>query len=154
MFGLLHCPSDKAVRPWVFYWGNDQYGPPEFPRHPRSYGLNTSVSWMGPSSADPDFWPGWVHKTTEVTDPSETILLGEMWWSTYWGSTPMPGQYRAYQGCGIFTSWGPGRFATTDVHRNEDMANYLFCDGHVMSVQADDDKLGSPDYYYWKREKD
>ena len=150
-YGLLACPSDKAERPWVFYWGNDQYGPPDYPRYARSYAINRAVSWMGPSSV-----PGYenytaeLSKTSEVPNPGETIFLGEMWYSTYWGSTPMPGQYGAYQGAAVFIGSGTGRFATIDVHRNEDMANHYFCDGHVSSINADDEKIQykSP-YYYW-----
>ena len=149
VFGLLHCPSDRLLRKWDFY------GTPTENRHPRSFAINTGASWMGPSSYDPDFWPGWVHKITEATYPTDTILLAEQWESAYW-STWLPGMYKTYQGCGAFAYWEtnwPGRGPTLDVHRNDDMANYLFCDGHVMSVQADDEKLGAPDYYYWLRER-
>ncbi|MCK4624274.1 MAG: type II secretion system protein [Phycisphaerae bacterium] len=146
-YGLLHCPSDKTVRPWTFYLWDPQYPSDRFLesdgffRHPRSYGINRQVSWMDPA------------RVSTVTDPGETILLGEMWESTYWGSVPLPGQYRAYWGAGIFIGWGPGRFGTTDVHRSGDTANYLFCDGHVAPISTDDDKLNSPDYYYWHRVK-
>ena len=108
---------------------------------------------MGPSLAPGSVdWPGGVRKTTDVTIPNETVLVGEMWWSQYW-SASTPGMYHTYPGCGIFINWGPGRFATADVHRNEDMANYLFCDGHVTSILADEERLNSPDYYYWHRVK-
>ena len=149
VYGLLHCPSDRLERRW------DSYGTPEENRYPRSYAINTTVSWMGPSSADPDFWPGWVHKITEVTDPTETFLLAEQWESAYWG-TWQPGIYKQYLGSGAYAYWettNPGRGPTLDVHRNNDMANYLFCDGHVEPVQADDKQLGAPDYYYWQLEK-
>ncbi len=156
--GLLNCPSDKMPRDY------DGFAVPQDRRHPRSYAINGAITWVGPSdwgeNWDPPYgntygfpWPGWVRKATEVTDPSETILLGEMWESAYYSSVGWKaGIHDRYYGCGIFYA-RDGRQATMDVHRNNDMANYLFCDGHVASIPADDDKLNSPDYYYWKREK-
>ncbi|MCK4624758.1 MAG: hypothetical protein KAV00_05560, partial [Phycisphaerae bacterium] len=149
--GLLHCPSDKTARPWQMYWGSGVYPTDDFPvqRHERSYAINSAVSWMGPSPDDEDFWPGWVGKTTEPTDPYETILLGEMWWSCYWGMNPMPCQYGAYVGCGFMNWRGPNFFGTIDVHRDNDLANYLFCDGHVDSISADDENV-QIDGDYWE----
>lgn len=145
VYGLLYCPSDKTIREY------DLWSQPKEWRYPRSYAINRNVSWMGPSTAYPLEWPGGVGNTADVTYPNETILLGEMWWSQYW-TTFTPGMYHTYSGCGIFTD-RTGRFATTDVHRNDDIANYLFCDGHVAPVPADDQRITAPDYYYWSRIK-
>ncbi len=150
VFGLLQCPSDRLVRRW------DYYGVLKENRHPRSYAINRDVTWMGPSVWDPDCWPFQVRKVSEVTDPSDTILLGEMWEAAYYSSVGwLPGMYSEYYGCGIFyeKAENPNRQATMDVHRNKDMANYLFCDGHVMPVQVNDKQLVAPDYYYWKFSK-
>jgi prepilin-type processing-associated H-X9-DG protein len=110
---------------------------------------------MGPSEYDPDFWPGWVGKVTEVESSSETIILGEQWEAMYWSSAgPRPGMYNEYHGSGIFTYWETswtGRGPTLNVHRNNDAANYLFCDGHAILLSGDDNNLGpTNDYYYWQ----
>jgi len=142
-FDMLHCPSDKLKR---------AYGSiPQVDRHPRSYAINRAVTWMGPSGYDPDYWPGGVGKTTYVESPSETIILGEQWKSMYW-STVQAGIYNRYPGSGIFTYWETswaGRGPTLDVHRNNDAANYLFCDGHVILLSEDDPNLGSTNAYYY-----
>ena len=161
-YGLLHCPSDKLERPVNI--------------HPRSYAINLDITWMGPSvygdNYDPPYngrenfrWPGWVHKTTEVTDPSDTVLLADMWESNYYGY--MAGRYNYYPGCGIFFyRWGGGEGydntyrRVTYFHRNNDAANFLFCDGHVATLSENDPNIADtattdPEDagYYWLREK-
>ena len=131
-YGLLHCPSDKLTRPY------EEWAWPEEWRYPRSYGINRDVAWMS------------QEKATEATDPSDTILLGELreWVPPSWSGV---GVYHQYLACGIFHSeeYWLGRQATFDAHSNGDAANYLFCSGRVGSIPANDEKLHSPDYYYW-----
>ena len=157
-YGLLHCPSDTLPR---YYEDRDI---PQARRHPRSYAINLAVTHMGPSwwgDANGyggwygnDRWPGGVHKATEVTKPAETILLGEMWDSWYYGPTPVAGICGEYKGHGIQPWYRPGREATADVHRNNDAANYLFCDGHAILIPADEPNLNwQNDYNYWWRTK-
>ncbi len=169
--GLIHCPSDKLIR---------DYGSiAQDHRHPRSYAINMVVTWMGPSAygdnngydLDPAVtwrWPGYVRKTTEVTDPSDTILLGEEWENAYWTSYYVAGMHRVYPGVAIMPyKWGPGGGYTnstrqvTYYHRNNDAANFLFCDGHVDLLAEgtkglettftgrDEEDVG----YLWRREK-
>ncbi len=157
-YGLLHCPSDKLLRDY------DGFAVPQDRRYPRSYAINGAVTWIGPSDWGENYsppydnmegwpWPGWVHKATEVTNPGETILLGEMWDSAYYSGVGLKaGIHDRYYGCGIFYSES-GREATMNVHLGKNVANYLFCDGHVNSIQADNAKLNEPDYYYWQKTK-
>ena len=156
--GLLHCPSDRAPRDY------ERYVPEEYGWYPRSYGINTQVTGMGPSkwgnengyNYDVFPWPGWVHKTSEILVPTDTILLGEMWESWYYGPAPLTNMYHDFRGYGI-SPWASGLEATADVHRNDDAANYLFCDGRVALLPADDRNLngGEDDnnFYYWWRGK-
>lgn len=154
--GLLHCPADKLERSYGSAQPEDCF--------PRSYAINIDVTWMGPSEYGNDYdppyngrtnfpWPGWVHKTSDVTDPAETILLGEMWESWYYGSAPIAGMYNMYRGSGVCWenyNWlcrGP----TDYVHRNNDAANYLFCGGHAKLISKDDPNLRENDFYYWHR---
>ena len=155
--GLLHCPADNLER---------TYGSNPQEHYPRSYAINIDVTWMGPSvygkNYDPPYngranfpWPGWVHKTTDVTDPSDTILLGEQWESWYYYSTYVAGRYNKYRGSGIcWENYDWDRRGPTDyVHRNNDAANYLFCGGHARLIPKDDPNLQENDFYYWHRER-
>ena len=138
--GLIHCPSDKLVRNYGSIAQND--------RHPRSYAINLCVSWMGPSYwgdandyAGEERWPLYVRKTTAVTDPVDTILLGEEWENTYWTTHWVASIYHIYCGVAIMPyDWGgyaePGRLPTF-YHRNNDACNFLFCDGHVDLLAED-----------------
>jgi prepilin-type N-terminal cleavage/methylation domain-containing protein/prepilin-type processing-associated H-X9-DG protein len=152
---LLHCLDDNLER---VYGSSDSAL-----CYPRSYAINTSVSWMGPSEYGDNYsppyggntkfpWPGWAHKTLEVVLPSETILVGEQWESWYYGSAPTAGRYNRYEGSGIFCSGYSWicRGATSDVHRDGDVANYLFCDGHADLIPESEPNLITNDYYYWK----
>ena len=158
-YGLLRCASDKLERAsWVEY--------------PRSYAININVTWMGPSTYGDnngygtyDRWPCMVHKTSDVTDPGDTVLLGDMWESDYYGY--MAGRYNVYPGCGMFFyRWGGGAGydntyrRVTYYHRNNDAANFLFCDGHAATLAEDDPNIADtattdPEDagYYWLREK-
>ena len=144
---LLHCPSDNLVR----WWGE-----------PRSYGLNLEISWgYWRLSESGDTRQN--HKPEDVSNPSETIILGEQWETNYWGGPPpsATSKYNAYETviCWKYYDWYL-RGATTDVHRNQDAANYLFCDGHAVLIQESDPNLvtlvGRNNLntgYYWYREK-
>ena len=59
------------------------------------------------------------------------------------------------QSCGAGGGFNPGRCRgpTDDVHRNNDAANYLFCDSHAVMLSADDPNLIEPDDYYFRIEK-
>ena len=140
--GLIHCPSDKLVR--------DYSGSPENNNasYPRSYAINLCVTWMGPSSwgdandyGDYDRWPCMVNKTSAVTDPADTILVGEEWENMYWSSYWAAGIYHVYCGAAIMPySWGGYNNTyrrATYYHRNNDAANFLFCDGHVTILAED-----------------
>ena len=146
---LLHCPSDHLDRS-AYY---ENLGIPVEARYPRSYAMNQRVSYLG---LTPD-WPGRVTKATEVTDPGDTILVAEAWDSRWWSSYE-PNIYNQDNGCAVWPGYnasypGRNREATMDVHRNNDAANYLFCDGHVTLMSDDEEKLQPPDYYYWNRAK-
>ncbi|MCK4624615.1 MAG: type II secretion system protein [Phycisphaerae bacterium] len=179
-FGLIHCPSDKLIRNY-YSWMEGVFGYTK----PRSYAINLDVSWMGPSAYgdnpdEPDFegrgpyngqtppfrWPGWVRKTTDVEIPGETILLGEEWEFMYWSGYPTTGIYHYYLGCAIMPyRWGNYNNTLRRVtwyHRNNDSANFLFCDGHATTLREDNPKVATtteidstPDDigYYWRREK-
>lgn len=165
-YGLLLCVSDKTDRS---AYTND---------YPRSYAINIDVAWMGPSTygdnqsppygGDSDFpWPGWTHSKSEVDSPADTILLADMWESWYYGPRPLPGLYNWYQGSGIFFyRWGSGSGYDNEFrqvtynHRNEDAANFLFCDGHVNTLAEDNPNVAATDTqnsedagYYWLRVK-
>ncbi|MDY7009763.1 MAG: type II secretion system protein [Planctomycetota bacterium] len=168
-YGLLKCVSDKTDRAYYINLGYE----------PRSYAVNIDVTWMGPSDwADnngygedypgyPNRWPGYVHKTSEVESPTDTVLLADMWESWYYGDAPLPGLYGLYKGSGIFFyQWGESdnydnefRRVTYN-HRDEDAANFLFCDGHVNTLSEDDPNVASTTStnvedggYYWRRIK-
>ncbi len=140
--GMLRCPSDKLLRDYSkLPAGKDGY--------PRSYAINVDVTWMGPSvygeglgyegNIPPFPWPGWVQKAASVTDPSDTVLLGEEWENMYWTSYGMAaGIYHVYCGCAIMP-YNLGGYnnefrRVTYYHRDNDAANFLFCDGHVTDM--------------------
>lgn len=167
---MLHCPSDppngvpgifcSRETLWNDYRGDDHYtvggGTPEKDRrYARSYAMNLNICGQGPSWWDPT-WPRMVHKTSYVTSPADTILLSECWyWSYSIGGLITPNIYNDYAGShtGAGTSnYSSGRYRgpTDDVHRNNDAANYLFCDMHVATLSVNDPKLIEPDDYYFK----
>ena len=162
---MLGCPSDNLPRPWTDGWGWS-WEIPDTDRFKRSYGANWYVVGTGTSvegeNYDPPYGgssgypPGSCHKTSDIPFPGETLLLGEMWECAYWGTRPFPGQYSTYQ-ASLFTMnyWCEMlRLPTGDVHRNNDVANYLFCDGHAILLPANDPNLNEEtNYYYLKREK-
>ena len=171
--GLIHCPSDKLVREYLTWMEekDDDWC------HPRSYAINMVVTWQGPSVwgdangyfLEPEHtwrWPGSVTQTTDVTDPSDTILLGEEWENQYWTSYWVAGIHHHYPGCGIMPyKWDDHDNLYRDVtyyHRENDAANFLFCDGHVdllvegtkglevsLASGSDEEDAG----YLWRREK-
>ncbi len=160
--GMLHCPSDNMVRNYINT--NPEY------LYPRSYAINRHLTGQGPSEwGDANGYPSWwgprwpgyyIKRTTDVTDPCETILLGEQWESWYYFSAPIPGMFNMYRGCMI--DWPSYewrlRGATTDVHRDNDAANYLFCDGHALLIPESNTSLVNLDglynrAYYWSRVK-
>ena len=101
----------------------------------------------------PAGYEGSCHKISDVEFPSETLLLAEMWECAYWSGAPLPGQYSTYQ-ASLFMNY-QSRMPTFDVHRNNDIANYLFCDSHVVAIPADDPNIGEEtEYYYFKLEKE
>jgi len=160
-YELLLCSSDKLKR----LWGG----------RPRSYAININVTWMGPSiygqdqsppyGGDDDFpWPGWTHSVAEVESPADTILLADMWESFYY-TYMEAGRYGSYKGCGIMPySWNGYDNTlrrTTFYHRENNAANFLFCDGHVNTLAEDAEGLETtiesedPEDagYLWRREK-
>ncbi|MCK4624614.1 MAG: prepilin-type N-terminal cleavage/methylation domain-containing protein [Phycisphaerae bacterium] len=165
-FGLIHCPSDKLDR--SSYYISDNV--PEENRHPRSYGMNCNVSDMGPSldgqnngywgGIPPYPWPGNIKKASAVTNPAETILLAEMWESNYGAWNPydyedrwIPNIYGDYRGSRTGIGYGGtqpsiGR-SPTFYHRNDDAANFLFCDGSVMLLDEDDPNVTDENGYYY-----
>jgi len=142
---------------------------------PRSYAINLDVTWSGPSvwgaNLSPPYngyeefpWPGWVHKTLDVESPADTILLADMWESMYYGAVPLPGLYNVYKGSGIFFyCWHDydNEFrGVTFGHRDENAANFLFCDGHVNTLSQNDPNIepttstdAEDGAYYWRRVK-
>jgi len=156
---MIHCPSDTIPRESYY-----QKAPvPEDKRYPRSYGMNVNVSGKGPShvsycAGSP--WPADVHKITEVTNPTDTLLLGDMWDSNYGLTYPgadayyhySPNVYGDYQG-----SWMSGNAlgrTPTFYHRRKDTADFLFCDGHAIPLLENNPNLTEESgYYYWWREK-
>jgi len=162
-YGLVHCSGDKAVRNWEQGWSTSLI--PEENRYPRSYAINGKVSSLGASETgeanncydNPDFpWPGYVHNENEIPVLSETILVGEQWTSRYSVNYDyFPGTYSVWWGYGIFQDTAPcDHAATDDVHRNNDAANYLFCDGHALLLPATDPNLtNESEYYYWHWER-
>ncbi|MCK4625849.1 MAG: hypothetical protein KAV00_11095, partial [Phycisphaerae bacterium] len=118
--------------------------------YPRSYAINICATWMGPSNYGDnneylgdygDRWPGWVHKTSHISDPADTVLLGESWENAYWTSYWVGGIYHVYPGVAImpYKWWGYNNAVRmgTYYHRNNDAANFLFCDGHVTILAED-----------------
>ncbi|MDY7009764.1 MAG: type II secretion system protein [Planctomycetota bacterium] len=166
-YGLLVCPSDKLERPvWV--------------EHNRSYASNINVAYRGPSEYGENLDPkyngetpytsdGSIWKSTDVEVPADTILLGDMWESWYYGDAPTAGGYNRYVGSGIFDGmWSgavpvePPSRSPTPYHRDMDAYNFLFCDNHVLTlpkghrnlIDIDGDGSNDPeDMYYYKREK-
>lgn len=159
---MIHCPSDDIDR--TSYYANV----PEENRHPRSYAMNASLSYMGPSefgkqrdycwptSRVPPFpWPGYLTPSSVVTNPPETILLADMWESVFYEYRP--NIYGAYQGSwtGRPDKWGAGGIVDgrtpTFFHRNDEVANFLFCEGHVKLMT--EDEANDDNYYYYRRVK-
>ncbi|MCK4624616.1 MAG: type II secretion system protein [Phycisphaerae bacterium] len=166
---MLHCPSDKISRE---AWYNRR-GVSDDSRYPRSYSINIEVSYRGDSvygaNYDPPYngddrfpWPGiGVAKTTDIEAPSDTIFLGESWEQPYYGnySDIVPGSYNQYPVCYLVYSQ---YHQPTFYHSENTRTNFLFCDGHTITLLENDrglidiggdgnDDLG--DYYYYKREK-
>lgn len=167
---MIHCPSDTIPREEYY-----QSAPvPEEKRYPRSYAMNGDVSSFGPSvycaernyegHIPPYPWPAHVHKTTEVTNPSETLLLCEAWdsdYSLWYGSHYYhysPNIYGDYQGSWVGRYRGegnicPGRMPTY-YHRDNNYADFLFCDGHATTLSKNHPNLSQEnDYYYFYRIK-
>ncbi len=155
---MIRCPSDNLDR--SSYYVADSV--PEDRRHPRSYAMNGSVSHFGPSLVSPVPWPAMVHKTIETTLPAETVLLADMWDSdyglvnSYYHYTPnIYGDYQgSYTGLyGSHTTPYTSRLPTF-YHRNDEAANFLFCDGHVVPLLEDNHNItDANDYYYYQRVK-
>ena len=178
-FDLLHCPSDNLDRSvWWYIPKGANTERKVFPCYPVSYAINACVSCTGPScygrdrprnpydgNVPPFPWPGNVHKTSCVLNPAETILLGEMWELVLHGYG-QPGMYHICRSCGIIVHpideyrYKFYRAPTAYVHRNNDAANYLFCDGHATLLPGDhpnlnpapdprNDYFPGNDYYYY-----
>ncbi len=155
-FGMLFCPSDRLERQsWYL-----SRGVPENKRHPRSYAMHWKVSYRGSgeygAGLDPPYggnrlfpFPGYVYKLTDLSIPTRTILIGEMWESYYYSTgRKIPGIHDQYPGSQI-GEWG--REVPTYDHGDKDATNFLFCDGRVDLLKKDDPKLNDEtDYYYWQ----
>ncbi len=176
---LLRCPADppsgdpyancsRKERWDEALWRDEVAGEfrkmPEKDRFARSYAMNANVCSQGPSWWDPT-WPRYVHKTSHVTHPDETIMLSEAWyWSYNPGGYVVPNIHNDYAGSHTTLGYGSSSYfhnmargPTFDVHRNNDAANYLFCDLHVVTLSEDDPKLfdsfGGYEYYYFRVNK-
>ncbi len=164
-YEVLYCPSDDLIREGFYEHVYRPNTDERYPHYPRSYAINISVSYRGPSVLGDEQTPpyrgevpftdaGSVNKTTDVQTPSETILLGESWDSFYYGSEPWPGMYDSYRGYGLYEVWGTDGRLTTFYHFDNDSANFLFCDHSVKFLKKNDPKLKqSNGYYYYQRNK-
>lgn len=176
-YDLLHCPSDNLARAEWYV----ARGIPEEDRHPRSYGMNLGVSYRGPSEFGDNYTPsyggetpytstGSVYRTTSVEIPSDTILLGDLWEALHQPTwAPRPGMFNQYWGHGIWDGMWTSRVpveapsrSPTFWHRDNNTANFLFCDSHVTPLPKDHPNLidtngngvNDPgELYYYKREK-
>jgi len=166
-YGLLVCPSDKLERPgWVEHFRSSASNINEAYRGPSDYGENYSPPYGGetPYTDDGSLW-----RTMDVEVPADTILLGDMWESWYYGSAPTAGGYGRYVGSGMYDGmWSgsvpvePPSRSATPYHRDMDAFNFLFCGGHVLTlpkghrnlIDIDGDGQNDPeDMYYYKRVK-
>ncbi len=116
---IFHCPEDENfvtsftwASPRISY-GYNYYGSPDAPPRRRyTYDIINDV-WKTAS----DVGGVELHKPSEVTSPSDTILSGDSFWGDIFSYKP------TY----------PDRYSVGDRHWGK--ANLLWCDGHVTLVE-------------------
>ena len=173
-YGMLLCPSDNLKRPdWVEHFRSYAQSMCIGYRASSAYGDGLSPPYKGTLPWTSDY--PYNFKTMDIELPTDTIAVGEMWESWYYGSAPTAGGYNRYVGSGIEDGmWaGSGDYggsvprpppsrSPTPYHRNMDTYNFLFCDGHVLTLLKTDRKLididgngnnDPEDMYYYKIKK-
>lgn len=127
--GVFHCPSDVYKRPAIPGWTLKPY--------PRSYSLNDQLLLDSYGHPDPSSPNGVRNMGTwtqgEMRSPTSRYILLTEWYPGAMVNGKLV-DYRANNiGYPAYQSLAGDGFGTDGMHKNGNVQNYLFFDGHVAS---------------------
>ena len=145
--GIFHCPDDSGINGSTGqYVPNTQLGIAAGTSangdntHYGSYGMNSSY-WSSGNNNHNLAGPGnaWIAPMASITDPAKTIWVtdGDGSYQVDWpNGNPAPTTQGGLPAVGSYNSLTDG--AMTFRHGGPDLAETLFCDGHVKALRMGD----------------
>lgn len=127
--GVFHCPSDVYKRPTVPGWMLKPY--------PRSYAINDQLLLDSYSHPDPSTsnhvrnLGSWTQG--EMKSPASRYILLTEWYPGQLVNGKLTSYYANDIGYPTYQSLAGDGFGSDGMHKNGNVQNYLFFDGHVAS---------------------